>query len=362
MNRVLIYSALLLAGMAASQTVMLDSVQPWLQVLTMSCLSYIMVEVGLEFSASAGKPRQYALDFGVASAAAVVPWLLCAAYFMGVAGAPARDAGLVGLFAAATSAGVLFTMLAAAGLSRTWVFQKARVLAIFDDLVTVFLMVPLQILFNGFQWNLGLSAVLNISLLFAGFRWLNRVFWPVHKPWLLLYGCLIAGVSRLLETFLHIHLGVLLPAFVLGCLLHHQGTLKEGDDPHSRLDQGLKALFMFLVGCSLPPVVLGTTGLGVIAFHVLALTVLSNLGKCVPALFYRNEAGLRERLALSVAMFPRGEVGAGVLLVALSYGVTGLPVVLGSLSLALNLLLTSVFIRVVTKLTAEARNEKRETK
>jgi hypothetical protein len=56
---------------------------------------------------------------------------------------------------------------------------------------------------------------------------------------------------------------------------------------------------------------------------------------------------LKERLAVSVAMFPRGEVGAAVLFVALGYGIRGLPVTLAGLSLALNLLLTGVFISAV---------------
>ena len=60
--------------------------------------------------------------------------------------------------------------------------------------------------------------------------------------------------------------------------------------------------------------------------HILALLVLSNLGKCFPIFAYRNDVPFRERLALSIAMFPRGEVGAGVLLIALGYGINGLAV------------------------------------
>lgn len=109
-------------------------------------------------------------------------------------------------------------------------------------------------------------------------------------------------------------------------------------------------LFIFLVGCSVPRVILGENSLGVVAAHVVGLTLLSNMGKCFPFLFFKGEATARERWALSVAMFPRGEVGAGVLLVALGYGLTGLPVALAGLSLALNLLLTGVFIAIVRRL------------
>jgi len=70
--------------------------------------------------------------------------------------------------------------------------------------------------------------------------------------------------------------------------------------------------------------------------HVLLITLLSNLGKMFPALCYRTEAGFRERLALAIAMFPRGEVGAGVLVVSLSYGLAGPALTVAVLSLALN--------------------------
>jgi len=43
-------------------------------------------------------------------------------------------------------------MLAAAGLSATWMFRKARILAIFDDLDTVLLMIPLKMMMLGVRW------------------------------------------------------------------------------------------------------------------------------------------------------------------------------------------------------------------
>lgn len=42
-----------------------------------------------------------------------------------------------------------------------------------------------------------------------------------------------------------------------------------------------------------------------------------------PFFCYRKEATIRERLALSIAIFPRGEVGAGVLVVSMGYGLGG---------------------------------------
>ncbi len=74
---------------------------------------------------------------------------------------------------------------------------------------------------------------------------------------------------------------------------------------------------------------------------------------------YRDEATLRQRLALSIGMFPRGEVGIGVLLVSLELfrqqNLLDSPAVqqsmtIGTLSLALNLALTGVFIMAVIRL------------
>jgi len=84
---------------------------------------------------------------------------------------------------------------------------------------------------------------------------------------------------------------------------------------------------------------------------VLFITLISNLGKMFPAFCYRREAHWRERLAVAVGMWPRGEVGAGVLVISLSYGIGGPVVTIAMLSLALNLLLTGVFIYFVKQLT-----------
>jgi amino acid permease len=50
-------------------------------------------------------------------------------------------------------------------------------------------------------------------------------------------------------------------------------------------------------------------------------------------------------------MWPRGEVGAGVLVISLSYGIGGPIVTVAMLSLAFNLLLTGAFIYIVKRLT-----------
>ena len=46
-----------------------------------------------------------------------------------------------------------------------------------------------------------------------------------------------------------------------------------------------------------------------IMFHVVIVSLLSNIGKLCPMFFYRDRK-LSERLALSIGMFTRGEVGA----------------------------------------------------
>ena len=88
---------------------------------------------------------------------------------------------------------------------------------------------------------------------------------------------------------------------------------------------------------------------GVIALHVVAVSLLSNVGKLVPMLFYRNHS-LRERLALSIGMFTRGEVGAGVIFIALGYHIGGPILLISVLTLVLNLLLTGGFVVLVKRL------------
>ncbi len=348
MKRVLFYSVLLLLGMVAAQVF---DFSPWyspLHWITMVCLGYIMIEVGLEFSADMKHPSTYAIDSIVALSASSLPWILCAIYFVTVLKMPWNESLLVACFSAPTSAGVLFTLLAAAGLGSTWVFKKARVLAIFDDLSTILLLIPLQMMWVGWKPELLVVIVLTFIFLIIGYRWMNQSDWPVNKAWVLLYAFVVVFLCWESDRLAHIHLEVLLPAFVLGCVLRHH-SIEAGDDPHSWIDQVVKAVFMLLVGCSLPKVVMGSMSVAMVGIHVFVLTLISNLGKCIPLLFYRNEATPRERLALSVAMFPRGEVGVGVLLMALGYGITGMPILIGSLSLAFNLLLTGLFIVAVKK-------------
>ena len=78
---------------------------------------------------------------------------------------------------------------------------------------------------------------------------------------------------------------------------------------------------------------------GMIVLHILMVTLLSNIGKMYPFFCYRKEAHWRHRLAVAIGMWPRGEVGAGILVLSLSYGIGGPVVTVAMLSLALNLAL-----------------------
>ncbi len=359
MNQVLMFSGLLVSGMFASQMFDLSSMRWGLTSLTMICLAYIMLEVGLEFTIDKKRLRSYGVDYLVAATAAAFPWILCALYFIFVFDSNWKEALLTGRFAAPTSAGVLFTMLAAAGLAHTWLYKKARILAIFDDLDTVLFMIPLKMLIVGLKPELGIIVIVIFGLLYVGYRWLHAWHIPSGKWWLLLYSFILAIGCELFYRAANVHLEVLLPAFILGCVIHftHQEALEDHQASRKEqlLDKTIKSLFMFLVGLSLPKIDFSGISWNVLICHVLIVTVLANIGKCYASFCYRQEASLKERIALSVAMLPRGEVGAGVLLVSIGYGITGLPLTVAALSLALNLLLTGVFIAIILKLTGETQ-------
>ncbi len=369
MKKVGIYSFLLVLGMIFSQTFNLKGLDPHLNNLTMICLSYIMIEVGLEFVLDKNNLKSYAFDYLVAMTAAAFPWIFCTIYFVVFVNTNIFEALIISRFAAPTSAGVLFAMLAAAGLGTTWLFKKARILAIFDDLDTIILMIPLQIMIVGFKKEAIFLVLLIAFLFFIAYRYLHELKIPIKRHWFLLYGILVVVTCQIVEHTIHAQFEVLLPAFALGCIIYNphiekensrQAYLEPKGDFSSKLDSIVKLTFMFLVGCSIPKIEIAGLGYGYIVLHVLALTLLSNIGKMFPTLCYRREVTLRERIALSVAMFPRGEVGAGVLLVVIEYGLQAHAITIGAISLDLNLLLTGVFIVTVIKLIEPVRNIRKE--
>ncbi len=440
MRKVLVFSVLLLLGLVGSQWLPgvigpgYGTFGDIVRVLTMAGLSFIMIRVGYEFDLDKSNLGQYGWDYVIAFTAASFPWIFATVYFVFVLLPPDvwgtmaawQESLLAGRFAAPTSAGVLFSMLAAAGLGATWLFRKARILAIFDDLDTVLLMIPLKMLMVGLAWQLGVIVVVMAVMLAVAYVFLHRIRIPVTWPWVLAYAAGITAVSevvykgsKLIDESVPIHIEVLLPAFVLGCVLAYPKSAEskevggkpqnEEHDAHvghevietpteKRVTAIVAGVFMVLVGLSMPMILAGDSagqggatatavapslraggspaaeataaqvgaareigrvtaaqppmGWGMIALHVLIVTILSNLGKMFPAFCYRREAHWRERMAVAVGMWPRGEVGAGVLVISLSYGIGGPIVTIAMLSLALNLLLTGVFIYAVKRLTA----------
>jgi Kef-type K+ transport system membrane component KefB len=372
MRRVIIYSLLLVGGMGLSQLAMVQLFSALITALTMIFLAYIMIEVGMEFDIDKSRLSSYAVDYGVAMAAAAVPWLCAAAYFWWFFGLGFKESLLVGRLASPTSAGILFTMLAAAGLAATWVFKKARVLAIFDDLDTVLLMIPLKMMLIGFQPKLLILALAVILFLAAAYYCIHWLKVPTSNGWIALYALLVWCMTYGFDYVTDLHLEVLVPAFALGCVIksgHLHGSAEYGDtggqtkrrerSAEAILDWAIKGGFMLLAGMALPPIQLGQVSIAMVVAHVILITIVSNIGKCVPMMAYRNEAHLRQRLALSIGMFPRGEVGIGVLLVSLEIfreqnmlhlAAVQQSMTIGALSLALNLALTGVFILAVIRL------------
>ena len=417
MKKVYILSVLLLLGLVLSQFLPLffesyGNFAHIIKVGTMVCLAFIMIHVGYEFEIQKNKMKEYGYDYLIAFTAATFPWILVCIYFVLFLVPENTSTGdawiqslLASRFAAPTSAGVLFSMLAAAGLATTWVFKKTRILAIFDDLDTVILMIPLQMLIIGFKIQLLFILVVMFVLIWLAWRYLHVIKLSVRWKNVLFYAILIAGVAELIyftsktiDETVTVHIEVLLPAFVLGTMISKNYNRIKTDngreedvlelESEKKTSFIVSAIFMVLVGLSMPVLEgIATTGSnaikidgeisnayiggkdntpimteakatfdwGIVLLHVLIVTLLSNLGKIVPAFVYRKEAPWRERLAVAVSMFPRGEVGAGVLIISMSYGISGMIITVSMLSLALNLMLTGLFIIIVRRLISRNR-------
>ena len=138
MITVLLFSLLLLVGLVASQLVppaLPESAQdPYfmtVQILTQLFLAFIMFRVGLDFTIDKTRLRSYGLDYLITAGAANTPWVLVVLY-MGFLLPPDaettadawKETLLLARFVAPTSAGVLFSMLAAANLQDSWLFSK----------------------------------------------------------------------------------------------------------------------------------------------------------------------------------------------------------------------------------------------
>lgn len=386
MRKVLSFSVFLVAGLVLSQSLPvlvgtegIGAVRTVANILLYVCLSFIMINVGREFEVDKSRWKSYTQDYFIAMATAAMPWFLIALYYVFVLLPPEfwnsweawKENLLLSRFAAPTSAGILFTMLAAIGLKSSWMYKKIQVLAIFDDLDTILLMIPLQIMMIGLRWQLIIVVLIVFLLLSFGWKQLDKYNWRQDWKAILFYSFLVFIATQslyLISKSLYgeagsIHIEVLLPAFMVGMIMKH----KEIDTPvEHKVATGISFLFMFLVGMSMPHFIgvdfaetqageYSVTGSqemmpwGVIIFHVLIVSLLSNIGKLFPVFFYRDRK-FSERLALSIGMFTRGEVGAGVIFIALGYNLGGPALLISVLTIVLNLILTGIFVLWVKKL------------
>jgi len=385
MKKVLSFSVFLLVGLAVSQVLPFiagdatRSVKVVTDIFLYICLAFIMINVGREFEIDKSRWKSYALDYFVAMVAAAMPWLLIALYYIFVlfpstqwgSGDLWKETLLISRFAAPTSAGILFTMLAALKLKSSWMYKKIQVLAIFDDLDTILLMIPLQVFMIGMKWQMAVILTVVIFLLVFGWKQMGR--YGMRQDWKAILGYSVIvivftqGIYHVSEYFLGphegIHIEVLLPAFVLGMVMKPQHIESRTEE---KVSTAISYFFMFLVGVSMPQFIgldmnsqpanpdsvtasLPMMSWGMIAVHVVVVSLLSNIGKLMPLAFYRDRK-FSERLALSIGMFTRGEVGAGVIFIAISYNLGGPLLLISVLTIVLNLILTGGFVMLVKKL------------
>ena len=388
MSKILLFSIFLLSGLAVSQILpntfgleSYDSVKSISDFMLYICLAFIMINVGREFELDKSRWRMYVKDYFIAMGTAALPWLLVAFYYVFVILPPEyfsdshawKESLLLSRFAAPTSAGILFTMLAAIGLGTSWIYRKIQVLAVFDDLDTIILMIPLQIMMVGLKLEM-LAILLVVGVLLV-FGWRKLDSYRINQKWwaVLIYSVIIFLLTWVVDHFLGIHIEILLPAFVLGMVVK---TVHHNSPADKKISTLISFLFMFLVGMSMPCFVgeagsMFTVGspndasiLGsqpmmpwpTLIMHVIIVSLLSNVGKMLPIFFYRDRL-LEERLSLSVAMFTRGEVGAGIIFIAVSYNIGGPALIISVLTLALNLILTGGFVVLVKQLALQANKK-----
>ncbi|CAK9024677.1 unnamed protein product [Durusdinium trenchii] len=201
--------------------------------LTMFSLSFLMVGVGHEFVIERSKLGTYARDYIVAMSAAGLPWIFVALWLhfaLPNSGLAWGSALLMARFAAPTSAGILFNMLEAAGFKETWLFKKAQVLAIFDDLDTILLMIPLKMYLVGFKWELSIDAVFVTTCLLLAWQNLHQIRLQSSWRWTMMYSALITAACEGLcfYTSGRVHIEVLLPAFVIGVIAISLGLGMQG--------------------------------------------------------------------------------------------------------------------------------------
>ena len=257
---------------------------------------------------------------------------------------------VAGRFAAPTPAGPAYDARGG-GAERNVAIQEGAHLAIFDDLDTLLLMVPLKALVVGAKWELCIDLAVVLVCLVCMYKFLHRLHWSVTWYAIAAYAATITLATELTYEFTHsgvvdpgdvietVHLEVLLPAFTVGCVcVHHKnpkqvavagdtppgpvrspsklqrelqrmktGLAKVRDTPQENVKFVISAVFMVLVGLSMPslfqpdPTVSahrmlaeGGSGdddghaapsmsAGLIVLHVAMCTLLMNAGKLSPS-------------------------------------------------------------------------------
>lgn len=392
MKKVISFSLMLMVGLVLSQLLpsqLGDSyaeLKHQIEVLLGVCLAFIMINVGREFEIDKSNAKIYVKDYLVAMLAAALPWIFIAFYYIFTImpsewwgrGDVWTETLLLSRFAAPTSAGILFSMLAAMNLQKSWIYEKAQTLAIFDDLDTIILMVPLQVAMIGeLNWQMVAMLTVIFAMFFVGWRYMSLLNVPQKWYAIIVYAVLVYGTTLLVYYITDhffgekgaIHIEVLLPAFIFGMIINYRHI---GGKTEERVSAIISLIFMLLVGMSMPLINMsGTTATEnsdsiiatipmmsgwEVALHVLMVTLLSNIGKLAPMFFYHDRS-LTERLALSVGMFTRGEVGAGVIFIALGYNIGGPILLISVLTLVLNLILTIGFVYVVKRLALKAERD-----
>merc|ERR1712157_469229 len=96
-----------------------------------------------------------------------------------------------------------------------------------------------------------------------------------------------------------------------------------------------------------------------IAFHIVAVSILMIVGKMFPTVCYRDQASVKARFALCLGMCPRGEVGASIIVISLELGVSGPSIIISMCALVINLVMSGGFIGCVKCL---LRSEEKEEK
>jgi len=371
----------------------------------------IIVHVGLDFEIVKTRLKTYALDFFVATYAALVPLIMIFSYLRYVVGNPLlanihwgvtpqigiSECLLLSVFSAPTSAGMLISMLEAANLKHTWVFKKASMLAILDDIDSlVFISFIRIIAIKGNTFDLAHFGPVIVTVGLLTIAWFNIHKYRIPHSWphVLCYAVLIGSAFWGLEYLNIIYkqdkeihkwlfvLAVLIPSFTLGVLTYDdkletsqsykfvdlQELTEEMIEKQERIDSWapwmevlMGCLFMFFVGLSMPALrSLKTMGWLVVSVHVGMINVLMLAGKLLIWLFYAEDADYKQRLALGLAMCPRGEIGASVIIITiqtLKSQISGEYLGLVVLSVIGNLVLSCGLIIYVKQITTTSKTK-----